>query len=191
MKILTPLFIALAFLATVTADAQTPSGWYAGAGVGLTRGESSEACTAVVPSPDFTVNNIDIFINSAFEQDCKAQDGDEIGFRLFGGYRAIGDGPVRLDLEVGYANLGEIVLGQEVDLLDTSAILNIPLGPVNGLVRGGLAYWDAVDDGVDPLLGVGVEKAFTSTFARLEWVRYFDIESEDVDTFMVSVGKLF
>jgi hypothetical protein len=123
---------------------------------------------------------------------CNSSDGDELGFRLFGGHRDLFSFSIlSLGLELGYANLGEVIGDVEADALDASAVLYVHTPWIDPYARVGVAYWDAIDDDTDGTYALGVEKNFGRAFSRLEWSRYNDVEAQDLDVYMLSGGINF
>lgn len=182
------LMTAVAVCMTPVTFAETNRGPYAGAGVGLA--EIDNVC----PNAGDTVSGITI----TTVHDC---DDRAVAFRGFWGYQLSS----HFAAEVGFAYSGDYKLDAEVSGIDVNAesdyytfeISGIARYPFrdsfSGFLRCGLHHWKAEieanagsvtisdsDNGINPLLGVGIEFRPHEKFGvRLEHARYFG--DDDLD----------
>ena len=173
------LFAQISFADQHTDPLPPDNDWYMGIGIGIT---------------DIDGNSCNDYRHSSYKSRRSrcTETNDELSFRLFGGNRGIFDigDYISFGAELGYANLGDFA-GEEVDVIDLTAAIRIhaPMG-IDVLARGGAAAWDAVNNDIDETYAVGIEKSWSSAFARVEWQRY-DIENADLDVYMLSGGINF
>lgn len=131
--------------------------------------------------------------------------GDDLGYKVFAGYRFL----TFLAVEGSYVDFGapdeeSADERYELDLtgFDLYAMGLVPLGIADIFVKVGVVDWDAdlttsiggvpgtvSDDGTDPAYGLGFQLRFGSFTARAE-VEYFDVESTN-HVYMYSVGGAF
>ena len=132
-------------------------------------------------------------------------DGDDLGYKVFAGYRFL----TFLAVEGSYVDFGapeddieDVRYEVDVTGFDLFAVGLLPLGIADIFAKVGMVDWDvevstdfagvpgsASDDGTDPAYGLGVQLRFGSFTARAE-VEYFDVESAD-HVYMYSVGGAF
>jgi len=165
--------------------AGTESGFYLGAGVGKAdAGDLDDGST-----------------NISF-------DGDDTGWKIFGGYNFGFIPLIDLAIEGGYVdfgkpddNFGPNNLEIDANGFDLFGLVGVNLGPVGLFAKAGLVQWDAdasvngqdvaSDDGTDPAYGIGARLKFGSLEARAEY-EYFDIDNvDDVSLLSASVAWTF
>ncbi len=132
-------------------------------------------------------------------------DGDDIGYKVFAGYRFL----TFLAVEGSYVDFGapeddveDVHYEVDVTGFDLFAVGMLPLGIADIFVKAGMVDWDAdlttditgvpgtaSDSGTDPAYGLGFQLRFGSFTARAE-VEYFDVESTN-HLYMYSVGGAF
>lgn len=134
-------------------------------------------------------------------------EGDDIGYKVFAGYRFL----TFLAVEGSYVDFGapedELESANaryELELtgFDLYAMGLLPLGIADIFVKAGMVDWDAdlttdiagvpgsaSDSGTDPAYGLGFQLRFGSFTARAE-VEYFDVESAN-HLYMYSIGGAF
>lgn len=171
--------VFLTFLSPMT-FADEPNGWYAGAGFGISDGRADP-----IAFPGFG--------DDEESEGLSRSQGSEIAFRTFFGKGDMIDiGPVSLGAELGYANLGDLAPGVELDAIDLTAVGTVNLGDTFSLHgRIGAAHWDAIDDDTAMTYAVGGGANIGSLQLRLEGQRYDDIVDNDVDVVMVSAIHRF
>ncbi len=119
---------------------------------------------------------------------------DDTGFKVFGGYRASKylalEGAIVFLGEFGPANafskdglslefVGILPIGQRFQLFGK-------LGLFSWEIRRSVIFFD--DDGTDATYGVGFQTHFTGRWGgRLEWQRFTDVGTDDVDLLSVNV----
>jgi hypothetical protein len=131
--------------------------------------------------------------------------GDDLGYKVFAGYRFL----TFLAVEGSYVDFGapddeSEGVHTEFDLtgFDLYAMGLLPLGIADIFVKAGMVEWDAdlttdiagppytaSADGTDPAYGLGFQLRFGSFTARAE-VEYFDVESAN-HLYMYSLGGAF
>jgi hypothetical protein len=172
------LLLAAGFVFPATVMAGTDSGFYVGAGVG----QSS------VGDLDGDLGNVDF-------------DGDDLGWKVFGGFN-FGLIPfLDLAIEGGYVDFGKPDDGPielDADGWDIFGLVGFNVGPVGLFAKAGVLNWDAEasvgsvsadDDGTDPAYGVGARIKLWSIEARAEY-EYFDADSAD-DVSMLSASAVW
>jgi len=131
-------------------------------------------------------------------------DGDDTGFKIFGGYNFGLIPLVDLAIEGGYVDLGkpdDTVEGfnAEADAsgFDIFALAGVNLGPVGVFGKVGMVKWEGTvdvegvgevldDDGTDLAYGVGARLKFGSLEVRAEY-ELFDVgEADDVSLLSAS-----
>lgn len=162
------LLSAAIFPATVMAG--TESGFYVGAGVGQA-----------------SIGDIDTDSSGKV-----SFDGNDTGWKIFGGYNFGWIPLVDLAVEGGYVDFGnpdDNGLKISADGLDLFGLVGVNLGPVGLFGKVGMINWNAdvsasglssSDDGTDPAYGLGARLKFGSLEVRAEG-EYFDVnEANDV-----------
>ena len=135
---------------------------------------------------------------SGLEYDDLDFDGDATGYKVIVGWRFLD----WLAVEGNYVDFGspdDTVLGErfkaDADALSVSALVFLPLGPVDLFGRVGAVNWDGEvssvslgdfkDDGTDVSYGVGAQFRLGSLALRAEY-EMFDLGDSDVD--LISLG---
>lgn len=166
----------------MAAVAGTESGFYIGAGVG-------QASIGDISTDEPGFEDISF-------------DGDDTGWKIFGGYNFGWIPFLDLAVEAGYVDLGNpddtvsgVPVEAEADGFDLFGLVGVTLGPIGIFGKVGMINWDGdasaqgqsfSDDGTDPAYGVGARLKFGSIEARAEY-EYFDIDSADsVDLISIS-----
>ena len=160
------------------------------------------AALALAASPAIAADN-GIYLGasigaSGVEDDELDFDGDATGYKVIAGWRFLD----WLAVEGNYVDFGstdDTVLGErieaDVDGLSLSAVVFVPVGPVDLFGRVGAVDWSAdvssvslgdfKDDGTDLTYGVGAQFRLGSLGLRAEYER-FELGDADVD--MISLG---
>ena len=127
---------------------------------------------------------------------------DDVGWRLYGGYRFDNF----LGLELGYSDYGnpdvssgDLSLQTESSAVTGFVLGHLPIGPIQLYGKAGFAFWDTdavasdgIDvirqnfDGTDFAIGVGASFNVGSLGFRLDWER-IDVDAPD-DLSMISAG---
>lgn len=172
------LMAALALMATTAAQADVQPGFYAGVGIG----------------------------NASAEEDESGFDGDDTGFKLFGGYSFNDNFAIELAYFDGGApddNFGPINVELEVTGFNASAVGRLPVSDTVSLFgKIGFASYDleatassggfsasADDSDSDLSYGVGASVSFAERFeVRVEWEA---IDVQDGAFSFLSVGGLY
>ena len=160
--------LVAAGLFPLAASAGTESGFYVGAGLG-------QASVGDIDADALGEVNFD---------------GDDTGWKIFGGYN-FGLFPlIDLAIEGGYVDFGKPDDGGlEVDAngLDIFGLVGANIGPVGVFGKVGVINWDAdlsaegesaSDDGTDPAYGIGARLKFGSVEVRGEY-ELFDVDAAD------------
>jgi len=179
-KLNTFLVGVLALGLTATATAGTESGLYIGGSIG---------------SSDLSADGDDPTIG-----DWEVDD-DATGYKAFVGYN-FGIIPL-LDLSVegSYIDFGSFegdsTFGSDeadVDALSVAGLVALTFGPIGVFGKAGYYDWntdfDGIDDGSDPLYGVGAKFALGSLSIRAEY-EMCDLEEGDLDFYSVGLAYTF
>jgi hypothetical protein len=182
MRLCAAVLVAAGLL-PLAASAGTQSGFYLGAGLGQA-----------------SVGDIDADALGEV-----SFDGDDTGWKIFGGYN-FGLFPlIDLAIEAGYVDFGnpdDNVGGTRVEVdahgLDIFGLVGGNIGPVGVFAKVGLVNWDAdlsadgesaSDDGTDPAYGIGARLKFGSLEVRGEY-ELFDVDAAD-DVNLLSVSGVW
>ena len=128
--------------------------------------------------------------------------GDATGYKIIAGWRILD----WLAVEGNYVGVGEAIdqvagedVAADIDGFTLSALVFMPVGPVDLFARAGLFDWNADfsfdditsgDDGTDFVLGVGAQFRLGSLALRAEYER-FELDPASTDMFTLGATWTF
>lgn len=157
----------------------------------------TNAANAMGPYAGVSVGNAQVGLsNTDFDIDVNLDDDNDIGYKVYGGFKFL-----FAAVEAGYVNLGHFDDGEgsvKISGFNAYGMVSTGVGPVSIFGKLGGFIWDsdihsAVDsykaDGFDPAVGAGASVSLGGIGLRAEY-EYFDVS--DVDRIsMFSVGVTY
>jgi hypothetical protein len=174
------------------------------------------AATALLPFPVFAGTESGFYLGAGIGQasvgDIEAEelgevsfDGDDTGWKVFGGYNFGVIPLLDLAIEGGYVDFGNpddtvggTPLEVDANALALFGLAGANLGPVGVFAKLGMVSWDAdlespvgsaSDDGTDPAYGIGGRLKFGSFEVRAEY-EMFDVDAAD-DVYLLSASGVW